>query len=41
MSLLPDYSLLPGVRRHEIVFDDLKDGNLAALAAHPEKALEQ
>jgi SAM-dependent methyltransferase len=34
-------ALLPGAHRYEIVLDDLKDGSLAALAAHPEKVLEQ
>jgi SAM-dependent methyltransferase len=33
-------ALLPGALRREVVLDDLKDGSLAALAAHPEKALE-
>lgn len=34
-------AMLPGARRHEIVLDDLKDASLAALAAYPEKVLEQ
>jgi SAM-dependent methyltransferase len=34
-------ALLPGAHRYEIVLDDLKDGSLAALAAHPEKVLEE
>lgn len=34
-------ALLPGVRREQIVLDDLRDASLAALAAHPEKVLEQ
>jgi ubiquinone/menaquinone biosynthesis C-methylase UbiE len=29
--------LMPGARRIEIVYEDLEDGSLAALAAHPEK----
>ncbi len=33
--------LLPGARRSPIVFDDLCDASLAALAAHPEKILEE
>jgi hypothetical protein len=33
--------LLPGAQRQEIMLDDLKDGSLAALAAHPENVLEQ
>lgn len=32
---------LPGAQRREIVLDDLKDASLAALAAYPEKVLEQ
>jgi SAM-dependent methyltransferase len=34
-------ALLPGAQRREIVLDDLKDASLAALAAYPEKVLEQ
>jgi ubiquinone/menaquinone biosynthesis C-methylase UbiE len=34
-------AMLPGAQRREIVLDDLKDASLAALAAHPEKVLEQ
>jgi ubiquinone/menaquinone biosynthesis C-methylase UbiE len=34
-------AMLPGAQRHEIVLDDLTDASLAALAAYPEKALEQ
>jgi ubiquinone/menaquinone biosynthesis C-methylase UbiE len=41
MSLSELLALLPGAQRQEIVLDDLKDGTLAALAAHPEKVLEQ
>jgi SAM-dependent methyltransferase len=33
--------LLPGAQRSEIVLDDLTDASLAALAAHPEKVLEE
>jgi demethylmenaquinone methyltransferase/2-methoxy-6-polyprenyl-1,4-benzoquinol methylase len=32
--------LLPGARRIPVVFTDLEDGSLAALAAHPEKVLD-
>ena len=32
-------ALLPGAQCEQIVLDDLKDGSLAALAAHPEKVL--
>jgi SAM-dependent methyltransferase len=32
-------ALLPGAEREEIVFDDLEDASLAALASHPEKIL--
>jgi ubiquinone/menaquinone biosynthesis C-methylase UbiE len=32
---------LPGARRIPVVFDDLEDASLAALAAHPEKLLEE
>jgi SAM-dependent methyltransferase len=34
-------ALLPGTRRYEIVLDDLRDASLAALAAYPEKVLEE
>jgi SAM-dependent methyltransferase len=34
-------TLLPGASRHEIVFDDLKDASLAALASHPENVLQR
>lgn len=34
-------AMLPGGHRREIVLDDLKDASLAALAAYPEKVLEQ
>jgi SAM-dependent methyltransferase len=34
-------AMLPGGQRREIVLDDLKDASLAALAAYPEKVLEQ
>lgn len=34
-------AMLPGAQHREIVLDDLKDASLAALAAHPEKVLEQ
>lgn len=34
-------ALLPGAQRREIVLDDLKDGSLAALAAYPEKVLDE
>ncbi len=34
-------AMLPGAERQEIVFDDLKDASLAALASHPEKALQE
>jgi SAM-dependent methyltransferase len=34
-------ALLPGAQRHEIVLDDLKDASLAALAAYPEKVLDE
>jgi len=30
-------AMLPGARRIEVVFRDLEDGSLAALAAHPER----
>jgi SAM-dependent methyltransferase len=33
--------LLPGARRHPVVFADLDDASLAALAAHPEKLLDE
>ncbi len=33
--------LLPGAQRQEIMLDELKDGSLAALAAHPENVLER
>jgi SAM-dependent methyltransferase len=32
--------LLPGAQCHPVVFDDLKDASLAALASHPEKVLD-
>jgi SAM-dependent methyltransferase len=31
---------LPGARRIEVVFRDLEDGSLAALAAHPERVVD-
>jgi ubiquinone/menaquinone biosynthesis C-methylase UbiE len=34
-------ALLPGARRRVIVLDDLADASLAALAAHPEKVLDE
>jgi SAM-dependent methyltransferase len=34
------FELLPGARRIEIVYDDLEDGSLSALAAHPEKLVD-
>lgn len=34
-------AMLPGAQRREIVLDDLSDASLAALAAHPERVLEQ
>jgi demethylmenaquinone methyltransferase/2-methoxy-6-polyprenyl-1,4-benzoquinol methylase len=34
-------TLLPGAERHELVFEDLDDASLAALAAHPEKVLDE
>lgn len=34
-------ALLPGARRHPVVFTDLKDASLAALASHPEKLLNE
>jgi SAM-dependent methyltransferase len=33
-------ALLPGARRIEVVFRDLEDGSLAALAAHPEHIVD-
>ena len=33
-------ALLPGARRIEIVYRDLEDGSLAALAAYPEKLVD-
>jgi SAM-dependent methyltransferase len=33
--------LLPGAQRHEVVFGDLRDASLAALASHPEKVLDE
>ena len=36
-SLAEHLAMLPGARRIEIVFRDLEDGWLGALAAHPEK----
>ena len=32
--------MLPGARRLEVVYRDLKDGSLAALAGHPERVLD-
>jgi hypothetical protein len=32
---------LPGAQRHEVVLDDLNDASLAALAAYPEKVLDE
>jgi hypothetical protein len=32
--------LVPGATTYEIVYDDLEDASLAALAAHPEKILD-
>jgi ubiquinone/menaquinone biosynthesis C-methylase UbiE len=32
---------LPGARHHRVLFEDLKDASLAALASHPEKVLEE
>jgi SAM-dependent methyltransferase len=40
-SLSELLALLPGAERQEIVFDDLKDASLAALASHPEKVLQE
>jgi SAM-dependent methyltransferase len=34
-------ALLPGARRHALTYDDLDDASCAALAAHPEKVLEE
>ena len=34
-------SLLPGARRQPVVFEDLEDASLAALASHPEKLLDE
>ncbi len=34
-------ALLPGAQRHELLFEDLEDASLAALAAHPEKVLNE
>ena len=36
-SLAEHLAMLPGARPIEIVFRDLEDGSLGALAAHPEK----
>ncbi len=33
--------LLPDSRRHPVVFGDLRDASLAALASHPEKVLDE
>ena len=33
--------LLPGAHRHPVVFSDLQDACLAALASHPEKVLDE
>lgn len=32
---------LPGARHHPVLFEDLQDASLAALASHPEKVLEE
>jgi len=34
-------ALLPGAQRHPVVFSDLQDASLAALASHPEKLLDE
>jgi ubiquinone/menaquinone biosynthesis C-methylase UbiE len=34
-------ALLPGAQRHELIFEDLDDASLAALASHPEKVLDE
>jgi SAM-dependent methyltransferase len=34
-------ALLPGAQRHPVVFGDLEDASLAALASHPEKVLDE
>jgi SAM-dependent methyltransferase len=34
-------ALLPGAQHHPVVFGDLQDASLAALALHPEKLLEE
>jgi SAM-dependent methyltransferase len=34
-------ALLPGAERQEIVYGELKDASLAALASHPEKVLQE
>ena len=33
-------AVLPGAHRIEVVFRDLEDGSLAALAAHPERVVD-
>jgi ubiquinone/menaquinone biosynthesis C-methylase UbiE len=33
--------LLPGARRYRLVFEDLDDASLAALASHPDKVLDE
>jgi len=34
-------ALLPGAQWHPVIFEDLKDASLAALASHPEKLLDE
>jgi SAM-dependent methyltransferase len=41
MSLPQLLALLPGTERHQIVYRDLEDGSLMALASHPEHVLEE
>jgi SAM-dependent methyltransferase len=40
LSLEEHLALLPGARRIEVIYSDLEDGSLGALAAHPEKLVD-
>lgn len=41
LALAQLLGLLPGAQRHPVVFSDLYDASLAALASHPEKLLDE
>lgn len=41
LALAQLLALLPGAQRHPVVFSDLHDASLAALASHPEKLLDE